>query len=159
MQVGEPTLIMPAGNAVQVLPLRLVVRQSADDRTTERDRRDGARGSDVSFRAELDAAMPEGSAAQFVSSQPQQSGFAAETSRPEKRPSSADFEIDSREGAELFADTQNASRAEAPVHDGSSEIPTTLSQQYRSVAHQYAQRFFSIGGTLAARGDKLEVSA
>ena len=157
MQVGDSTPITPTVNPAHILPVRPAVRQSGDGRPTERDRRDSARDDGQSFRATLDATRPESAAVQVgLTRSPQ--ATSPEVLRPERRPASANVEIDARESAQLYADTMNTSRGDSPLHDGPAEVASTITQQHRSAAHQYAQSFFSVGGTFAARGDKLEVS-
>src|SRR5947209_2394456 len=113
MQVGDPTVVASAVSSAQVLPVRPAVREAGEGRTTERDRREAARDGGTSFRATLDAALPEGFSAQSAVLQRSQAEAAPEAQRREKRPTSTNIEIDGSESAQLFSDRMNA-RADVP---------------------------------------------
>ncbi len=160
MQVGDSTPVTSALGATQAPPVHPAVRQSGNGRATEHDRRGGGeRDGGASFRANLDAALPNDLDTRPATQQMQRVKTAAEAPRPERRPAADAIEIEAAESAQLFADTLNTARAGKSQDSAAEMMPTTAQQRHRTVAHQYAQNFFSVGGTFAARGDQLEVSA
>jgi hypothetical protein len=167
MNVGDYTTVTTAYVPPVIPAANQPVRPAADGSSAARDRRDGnnAAGRGANFRAALDAAIsadPSQDAPQPATSQSASTTTAAV--RPEKRPS-ASVELDAKESAALYraaqhraasTDKAESSNESSASDEGADPVPV---RRYFDASRQYAQRFFSVGGTFAARGESLELRA
>jgi len=126
--------------------------------------------SGARFRSVLDAATVAGLGLRFASASGRSSAAAnaAATQRQQRTPSSDSQELNGADAAELYRAVRaykasaggkqvEAQSDAAEESDGTSE---PVSPQHALAAtSRYAQSFFSVGGTFAARGETLELSA
>jgi hypothetical protein len=158
MQVGDTTILMPVIVPPEIPAVRPPVRQTGDGRSADRDKRgtpDDQRRAD--FRAALDAATGD------LFTQPQtlttETRLGAQESYVQKLPAEQ-IELNGDDTSNLYTAALTRPRDDYTSTDETSADSVQLpKQQFRAVTQQYAQRFFSVGGTFAARGDSLEVRA
>lgn len=151
MKVADSTFVTPTA-VPPVIPTAVeAVRPIVDGGRAARDRRDTAeqqQGKGTSFRAALDAASVGGLGEAFAAF----SGTSAartDAPRPERRPTGR-VELDAKEADSLYRAAQIRS---APAGD------LKVAREHFAASRQYAQRFFSVDGTYAARGESLEMRA
>ncbi len=146
-----PTAVTPTA-VPPVIPVAAeAVRPILDGSKASRDRRDTAeqqQGKGTSFRAALDAATVGGLGEAFTALGSSTSR-SSEAPRLERRPTGR-LELDAAEADGLYRAAQV--RATSSGDAG-------RAREYFAASRQYAQRFFSVGGTHAARGESLELRA
>jgi hypothetical protein len=158
MQVGDTTILTPVIVPPDVTAVRPPVRQTGDGRSADRDKRgtpDDQRRAD--FRAALDTATGD------IFNQSQtlttETRLGAQESYVQKLPAEQ-VELSGDDTSDLYTAALNRTRDEdTSTDDTFSDSVRLPAQQFRAATQQYAQRFFSVGGTFAARGDSLEVRA
>lgn len=151
MKVADSAFVTPTA-VPPVIPVAAeAVRPILDGSKASRDRRDTAeqqQGKGTSFRAALDAATVGGLGEAFTALGSSTSR-SSEAPRPERRPTGR-LELDAAEADGLYRAAQV--RATSSGDAG-------RAREYFAASRQYAQRFFSVGGTHAARGESLELRA
>ena len=154
--IVTPTAVTPTA-VPPVIPVAAeAVRPILDGSKASRDRRDTAeqqQGKGTSFRAALDAATVGGLGEAFTalgsSTSRSSTSRSSEAPRLERRPTGR-LELDAAEADGLYRAAQV--RATSSGDAG-------RAREYFAASRQYAQRFFSVGGTHAARGESLELRA
>jgi hypothetical protein len=172
MQVTDPTTVTSVNSApvlpVTPLPTSAVSATKAAGRKSGGGQNAGQQAgySSSRFRAALDAATVAGFGR--ISAAADNTVESATTSSgPPSRTPPASQEIDAEDTPELYqaarayaAGASDSSSESESVDDEPTASPSPISLRYaQTAATRYAQSFFSVGGTFAARGDTLELSA
>ncbi|TAL01507.1 MAG: hypothetical protein EPO08_10150, partial [Rhodospirillaceae bacterium] len=169
MQVIDPTTVTPISGApvLPVAPLPASPTGTADRRSGGQDSRQQAGYSSSRFRAALDAATVAGFGRVSDGAETAPETAAPFQGTPSSRTSASSQELNAADTTALYqavrAYTAGASASPAGSTSTAAEpaappSPTSI-RQAQTAATRYAQSFFSVGGTFAARGDTLELSA
>jgi hypothetical protein len=150
MVIGDPATITPVVVPPALPAAAPRLREAEDGSAAARDRRGPGDGeSGTTFRAALDAAGGGGAGIVDPLGTTGQASPSA-TQRAERRPGERP-ELDGAVTPGLF----DAGAAGQSAADGKVQV----AQEHFSASRRYAQAFFAVGGTFAARGETLEVRA